>query len=251
MSLIEHSCLYTGQVRHRRFMPVEHAFRYRLFMVYLDLSELPDCLAPFPLWSARRPALAWFRRADYHRPAAGPLAAAVRDTLAGQLGWRPAGPIRLLTHCRYWGYVFNPVSFYYCFDQQDGKLEAILAEITNTPWGERHCYALDCRDQPRRGEFCHFEFDKAFHVSPFNPMDMHYQWHFRPPGERLDVHMVNLRQGQKVFDAGLHLRRRALTTPAMLQVLAAYPLMTAKVVAAIHWQALRLWHKKAPFHAHP
>ena len=141
------SCIYRGHVRHRRFTPVEHAFRYPLFMMYLDLDELPHVLDVHPLWSARRPAPAWFRRRDYHGDAAVPLDEAVRATVAEQTGSRPRGPIRLLTHLRYFGYCFNPVSFYYCFDEEDRRVETIVAEVNNTPWGERHCYVLPMSEE--------------------------------------------------------------------------------------------------------
>lgn len=157
-----HSCLYDGWVRHRRFAPRAHAFRYRLFMAYLDLTELDRVFRGRWFWSTRRPALAWFRRADYLGDPSVPLDQAVRDCVERNTGVRPRGPIRLLTHLRYFGYVFNPVSFYYCFDTADTRVETIVAEITNTPWGERHAYVLSARgEQPLR-----FRFGKAFHVSP-------------------------------------------------------------------------------------
>ncbi|ADE13508.1 protein of unknown function DUF1365 [Nitrosococcus halophilus Nc 4] len=194
-----HSCIYLGQVRHRRFQPVEHQFQYRLFQMYLDLDELPELFDPYWLWSSRRPALAWFRRRDHLGGARLPLAEAVRDGVQQQTGHRPKGPIRLLTHLRYWGYGFNPVSFYYCFAPDGSQLEAIVAEINNTPWGEQYSYALEVRDSP--GNFGHlrFEFSKCFHVSPFMPLEIRYRWHFTTPGPRLAVHMENWKAGHKIF----------------------------------------------------
>ena len=136
------SCLYNGWVRHRRFAPRAHAFRYRLFMAYLDLTELDHVFRGRWFWSTRRPALAWFRRADYLGNPSVPLDQAVRDAVERDTGMRPRGPIRLLTHLRYFGHGFNPVSFYYCFDPADTRVETIVAEITNTPWAERHAYVL-------------------------------------------------------------------------------------------------------------
>jgi uncharacterized protein len=243
-----HSRIYKGWVRHRRTAAGGNRFRYRLFMLYLDLAELPQLFDGVPLWSARRPAPAWFRRADYLGPAGRPLDEAVRDLVAARLGVRPRGPIRLLTHLRYFGYCMNPVSFYYCFDPAGERIEAIVAEITNTPWGERHQYVLAAGG--RRGPL-RFEFAKEFHVSPFMPMQMQYHWAFGEPAERLVVHMQNLRDGARVFDATLALRAEPVTAGALARVLAAHPAMTLKVVAAIHWQALRLWWKRTPFHAHP
>jgi hypothetical protein len=243
------SAIYAGAVEHRRRRPVPHAFRYRLFMMYLDLDELPGVLDGRWLWSARRLAAARFRRADYHGDSARPLADAVRDTVARHTGSRPAGPIRLLTHLRYYGYCFNPVSFYYCYDARDTRVEAILTEITNTPWNERHAYVL--ARTPAMNGVMRFRFGKAFHVSPFMPMNQQYDWRFSPPGERLAVHMENYDAQGRIFDATLSLARREITGPALARALLSYPWMTASVFTAIHWNALKLWLKGNPFFAHP
>jgi len=248
------SRIYKGWVRHRRVAPTQNRFRYRMFMLYLDLAELPGLFDGTPFWSARRPAPARFKRSDYLGPADQPLDQAVRDLVEQRLGSRPSGPIRLLTHLRYFGYCMNPVSFYYCFDATGEALETIVAEITNTPWGERHQYVLPCGGPESRtagSATQRFEFDKDFHVSPFMPMAMQYHWFFNEPGDRLLVHMQNFLDGGRMFDATLALKREPLTTGALLGVLATYPLMSFKVIAAIHWQALRLWWKKTPFFAHP
>jgi DUF1365 family protein len=229
--------------------PTQNRFRYRMFMLYLDLAELPTLFDRAPFWSARRPAPARFKRSDYLGPAEQPLDQSVRDLVEQRLGVRPSGPIRLLTHLRYFGYCMNPVSFYYCFDAAGAKLETIVAEITNTPWGERHQYVLPCSVPGAATQ--RFEFDKNFHVSPFMPMAMQYHWFFNEPGDRLLVHMQNFLDGGRMFDATLVLRPQPVTSRALVGLLAAYPLMTLKVVAAIHWQALRLWWKKTPFFPHP
>ncbi len=246
------SALYTGWVRHRRHAPRAHAFRYRLFMAYLDLDELPAVFGRHPLWSLDGPAAVRFERSDYLGDPSRPLAAEVRDRVQAVLGRRPAGAVRLLTHLRTWGVCFNPVSFYYCFDDHD-RLDAILAEVTNTPWQERHGYVLDARAgrSGRRGRAYRFDLTKQLHVSPFFSMDQRYDWQFREPGAALAVHMNNLERGERVFDATLSLRRRELTPRAMTAVLVQYPWMTARVITAIHWQALRLWLKRVPFHSHP
>jgi DUF1365 family protein len=241
------SCLYTGRITHRRFSPRRHTFSYTLFMVYLDLAELDQVFCGRWLWSTGRPALAWFRRQDHFGDPALPLDTCVRDLVQRQTGRRPQGPIRLLTHLRYFGYCFNPISIYYCFDPSDSRLETIVAEVTNTPWGERHCYVLAQPSQPRH----RYQFPKALHVSPFMPMALDYAWRCNEPGERLGVHMDVLAGTDKLFDATLTLRRRAISGPVLAGILLRFPAMTLKVIVAIYWEALRLWRKQVPFIGHP
>jgi uncharacterized protein len=242
------SCLYEGWVRHRRRGAVTHAFRYPLFMCYLDLTELDAVFQGRWLWSARRAALARFHRADHLGDPSVPLDTAVRDLVGRETGRRPEGPIRLLTHLRYFGYVFNPVSFYYCFHSDGHRVETIVADVSNTPWGERHQYVLPSR----AGAGVHrFARRKGFHVSPFMPMDVDYDWRFSTPGPSMAVHMISRRDGEPIFDATLSLSRRPITTGSLARVLVRYPAKTTSVVAGIYWQALRLWLKGAPFHPHP
>ncbi len=245
------SCIYAGDVRHRRFGPVPHDFTYSLFMMYLDLDELPHLFSDRWFWSAGAPAPAWFRAKDYLGGGRASTAEAARDEAERLTGRRPLGPVRMLTHLRYLGFVMNPVTFYYCFGEDGESLEVILAEITNTPWKERHVYALRSdrvkaspAGQPHR-------FDKEFHISPFMPMEQEYMWCFNEPGPRLLVHMENHEAGAKVFDATLRLRREEITSRSLAAVFFRYPAMTLRVALGIYWQALRLRLKRNPYFNHP
>ncbi|HWJ42805.1 MAG TPA: DUF1365 domain-containing protein, partial [Solirubrobacterales bacterium] len=174
------SAAYEGWVRHRRFEPVEHEFRYPLFLMYLDLAELPDVLDPYPFFSARRRALARFRRDDFMGDPARPLDECAREAVATATGERPAGPVRLLAGPRCFGHSFNPVSFYYCFDRGGRRVEAVVADVQNIPWGERHPYVL--ARGGRRGTVLGEELDKTFHVSPLMGMDQTYSFRASEPG---------------------------------------------------------------------
>jgi DUF1365 family protein len=240
------SALYTGRLSHRRHAPVAHAFRYRVTLAWLDLAELDEVFRGRWLWSTRRAAPAWLRRADYLGDPSLPLDEAVRDLVERETGVRPTGPVRLLTQLRTFGFCFNPVSFYYCYDADGGVVETIVAEITNTPWQERHAYVLRSGEDGLR-----FRLAKAFHVSPFMPMDLDYDWRFTPPGEMLAVRMENRRAGQLLFDASVVLRREEITAASLAATLARQPFAGLSVLGRIYWQALRLWLKRAPFHVHP
>jgi DUF1365 family protein len=245
------SAIYAGQVRHRRMHPVEHAFNYRMFMMYLDLAELPGLFTGRWFWSVKRAALARFRREDHVGDPAEPLDETVRKLVEQEIGVRPEGPVRLLTQLSYFGYVFNPVSFYYCYSADDSELETIVAEVNNTPWGERHCYVLPQRDNHATGSRKRFFPEKQMHVSPFMQMDVQYDWRFNTPADELTVHMENARDGSKIFDATMMLERDEISAGSLARVLISYPLMTLRIIIAIHWQALKLWLKGVPVHDHP
>jgi DUF1365 family protein len=176
---------------------------------------------------------------------------AVRNLVERETGVRPCGSIRLLTRLRSLGEGFNPVSFYYCYDACGERIETILAEITNTPWNERHTYVLSARDSRSDGKHLCFSFDKRFHVSPFMPMDIDYDWRFSRPDERIVVHMENRRRSELLFDATLTLTRNEINGKNLAIALAIHQWTRLLVLAAIHWQALRLWCKRVPYFTHP
>ena len=246
------SCIYQGHVHHRRLSPVENAFRYSIFFMYLDLGELPTLFDEYRFWSHERLNFATFTRGSHLGDPNVPLGTAVRDLVEQKTGGRPQGPIRLLTHLQYFGYRFNPVSLYYCYDHADSTLETIVAEVNNTPWKEQHCYVLSqaMNDHPDP-EWRHYQVAKVFPVSPFIDMNVRHDFRFKVPGETLNVHISDSEEGKKFFDATLTLQRLEITSRSLTHVLLAYPVMTMKVTAMIHWQALRLWWKGAPFYGHP
>jgi len=247
-----HSCIYEGTIRHRRFRPRSNMFQYRLFFMFLDLAELPTLLDIHPLWSYERFNIACFRRRDHFGDPKVPLDQAVADLVEDRLGSRPNGPIRLLTHLRYFGHCFNPASFYYCYDSADTKVVTIIVEIHNTPWSERHCYVLGAEQNEHPHKFWRrHQLAKSFHVSPFIDMDIQYDWRFRLPDDSIRVHMIDYEKGDKLFDASLALHRRPINRRALTRLLYRYPMMTVKVVTLIHWQALRLLLKRTPFFIHP
>ena len=244
------SAIYHGRIRHRRTRPQPNNFDYGLFMLYLDLDELPTLFDGRWLWSIERANLASYKRADFHGDHSKALSQAVRDTVHAQSGIVLTGPIRMLCHLRYFGHSFNPVSFYYCFDDDGQTLLAIVAEITNTPWGERHSYVLPIADAVAKGRVWQFDFDKRFHVSPFLPMQLRYSWRFDAPVEDLHVHMQADDEQGKIFDATLRMQRQEISGMSLAKQLIRFPAMTSVVMARIYWQALLIRCKRNPFYAH-
>ncbi len=249
------SRLYEGSIRHRHRERGGGEFHHRIFLTYLDLDELPSLFDGYLLASARRPAIAWMRREDYLGDPRVPLKDAVRELVRERTGVLPAGPIRLLTHLRYYGHCFNPVSFYYCFDPSGARVEAVVADVTNTPWGEHHAYVMPVLETADHGtvEVMREQLQKQLHVSPFMGMEHTYDWRLTVPSEQLLVHISSHRRedGRSVFDATLSLRARELSPRSMRGMLLRYPFITLHVLARIYGHALRLRLRGARWFRHP
>ena len=240
------SKIYTGWVGHRRFTPTTNAFKYKVFMMYIDLDELDSLFKLSAFWGASPWCLARFKRNDFLGDVNTPLKLSVKNTVFNALGVLPQGPIRMLANLRYFGYSVNPLTTYYCFDKTGEHLEYIVADVKNTPWRERHAYVL-----PVNGvDDFECEFNKAFHVSPFNPLDMNYCWQSNTPAQTLRIHLENWRLGKKIMDASVGLTAIPVTAKNLNAAIFKYPLMTFKVIAAIYWQALKLAIKKTPVYGH-
>lgn len=240
--------LYVGSVRHRRFESVPHAFSTKLFLVCLDVDDVTETLRRLPLWSGRRRAPIRFRRRDYLDGTDRPMGDAVRDLVEARTGARPRGPVRLLTQLRTMGWVFNPISFYFCLSADGQRVETLVLEVTNTPWHQRCWYVLPV-DAERAN--VPWEFPKSMHVSPFLGMDLTYRLRLVSSSDLLNIRLEDRRGGDRVFDADLSLRRVELDRRHALSVPLRHPLLTWRVTGAIHLHALRLWRKGVPIHTHP
>lgn len=255
------SCFYEGEVVHRRTHPVSHQFRYRVAMFYLDLDEI-ESLENDRLLSTQPHHWNGFvagdhlalRPGDSSTTTCETLADRVRHLVVEQTGMRLAGPVRLLTQLRRLGFYFSPLNLYFCFDAAGEDLQAIVAEVSNTPWREQHLYVLwagngdgDYGAGQRR-----YSHAKQFHVSPFMSMQFDYAWAISPPGEALSVAIGNrAADGTTPFTATMQLSRRPLDRSNLRRLWLRYPWLTAQIFAAIYWQALKLWWKKCPYHPHP
>ena len=216
-------------------------------MMYLDLQEIPAVMSLSPWWSLRHWRPARFQRSDFLGDENISLDQAVRQRIKEDTGESHQGPIRMLANLRYFGFIMNPISCYYCFDGNE-KLQFVVVEVRNTPWREKVSYVLRC-DPERR--FQRIEFNKAMHVSPFNPMNMIYQWTSNNPAALLTLNLEAVCEGQSHTDATLVLKRNEISAASLQKILIQHPWMTLKVVLLIYWQALKLWLKKVPFQDHP
>ncbi len=243
------SAIYVGTLRHRRFIPVRHQFTYPLFMVFLDIDRLPELMRVSPLAGYARWNWASYYEEDHFGDPRQPL----RERLAEDARRRgvelPDGQIFLLTNLRYLGHNFNPVSFYYCYDRAE-MLRLVLAEVNNT-FGETENYWMAVGQELPAGENRKYRFKKSFYVSPFMGLAQEYEWTFTPPSQRLISQCVSYEDGRGIFDASLKLERRAWSRHELHRTLTQYPWVTLKVVAGIHWEALKLYFKRVPLLPHP
>jgi uncharacterized protein len=244
------SCIYEGEVRHARYRPKENRFRTSLFFLYLDLAELDTVFRGRWLWSTKGVNLAWLRRKDHFGDPSLTIDEAVRGLVQKKTGKRPAGPVRMMSHLRYLGHNFNPATFYYCYDAAGSRVETIVVEVHNTPWGEVHCYVVDERDNIGTREQKRFRLKKDFTVSPFMPMDLEYEWTITEPGTTVSVHMEDFDKEGRIFEAELSVERREITGASLARMLLKYPVVTLTVISGIYWQAFRLWRKGVPFYGH-
>ena len=243
------SGIYTGTLRHRRFTPARHEFTYPLFMVFVDIDRLPELMRISPLAGYNRRNWVSYQERDHFGDPAKDLRERLYRDAQKKGVLLPEGPVFLLTHLRYLGYNFNPVSFFYCYDRED-RLQMVMAEVNNT-FGETQNYWLTSIVERSAGENKRYRFEKTFHVSPFLKLGHEYDWTFTPPGDRLITQSASYENGQQIFDSTLKLDRHEWSRRELHRALIRFPWMTAKVITAIHWQALRLLLKRVPVVTHP
>lgn len=239
------SAIYTGTIVHHRLSPKVHRFCYKIQMLYIDLDELGSLFQKIPLWRDNgKKSLAYFKRTDYHAPHSQDLKSVIQDKIYNHTKTRHSGPIRMLANINMFGYCFNPVVFYYCFNEQDTALEYVVAEVNNTPWGEKYSYIIDFSDKEN------FSQTKKFHVSPFLDMNLDYDFKFNAPNDKLNVHML-VSGSKEMLKAYLSMQKKPINKRNMIYFLLTHGLMNYKFIVGIYWQAFKLLIKGIRYYPHP
>jgi DUF1365 family protein len=245
------SGIYAGTLRHRRISPKRHEFTYPIFLALLDIDRLPELMRVSPLTGYERGNVISYQERDHFGDVRLPLRERLRLDAEKNNVAAPGGPVFLLTHLRMFGYNFNPVSFYYCYGA--AGLDGVMAEVNNT-FAETHNYWLtspvaESGHHAKGGK--RYQFEKKFHVSPFMGMQQSYDWTFTAPGDDLVVECMNFEEGEMVFDSTLKLERREWNAGEVHRAMREYPMMTARVIAGIYWEAVKLMLKGVPSVSHP
>ncbi len=240
--------VYQGTIAHTRFSSKSHKFTYKTNMLYLDLDELQGAFLGKLFWGYNKPNLASFYRSDFYGDKRKTIKKSIQSLLLNKINLHHKGKVFLLTTIRYFGFAFNPVSFYYCFDESS-NIQAIVSHITNTPWNEKHAYVHDCRNKPSMSK--KFEFDKGFHVSPFMPMNINYSWVFSPPKDFLFVSMDSYNKDKLIFNATLKMTKKAWSNFILNKILFLSLPMSIKSTLLIYFNAFILFIKRAKFYPHP
>lgn len=235
------SSLYVGSIAHHRRIPIEHRFQYPFFMWFLNLDELNELPSLGRWFSVNRWALSRFYRPDYYGDPTLSLADSIKKRMEELTGTEVVGHVCGLLNMRTLGLYFSPVNFYYGYDDK-GKFTHFLAEVSNTPWNERHQYGYAIENSGLTPDH-----PKQFHVSPFNSVNQHYRWKLKPPGETISVQLAVDDERGHIFEAKLNLQRKPLSIRSVRKELLRKPAMTLFIIAGIYWQALKLYRKGVPY----
>jgi len=234
------SGIFCGQVVHRRFEPVLHKFKYKMSMFGIDIDEINHISQKFALFGTSKFSPVKFNQKDYIVNEPGDLKERIASKVKSLGGKWDGTKVLMLIQCRCLGIYFSPVNFFYCYNK-DGSCELMLAEVSNTPWNERHYYLIDVLNPDMT--------KKTFHVSPFMQLNMKYKWRVSEPLEKVNISIANHFEETEaaVFDAHLTLRKTPLTSLNLIKSWISLPLMVFKIVTLIYWQALKLFIKRVPF----
>jgi len=237
------SAIYQGKVFHQRFRPTQHKFDYDIYLFWLKLSEIESLSHTLRHFSIGKRGWLSFHRDDYYGEPSLPLDEAIRQKMTAlNQSEKLDGEVFFFGQLRTFGIYFSPVNFYFLRSPEHNRFTHMLAEVSNTPWNERHYYLVDMETQE--------DTEKAFHVSPFNPLDMTYKWTIRQPDAHFNLVMACHRK-EKDFTAGLNMKRISLDNTNLRIMLRRIPSMTIKTVVGIYWQALKLFIKRTPIYDHP